>query len=195
MTTEEAFRAQNSINLSIALVAAAFALMAGVVAAFFAVADKVPPGAAGVLIVGVTVMAVALCLASVFFGGRGVSKTLRSIKAAPGTLADAYDGGNFSLQGVTGTLGTIAVVVMIGLSIKVRSHSSEPEDGTDSWRTRSAALSEELSKVNAQSAELSARIDQIARVQDTLAAHVGALESSVPEKRHARAKSRSKASE
>jgi hypothetical protein len=194
MTNEETFRAQNSINLSMALVAAAFALMAGVVAAFFAVADKIPASAAGVTIIVVTVISMGLCLVSVFFGGRGVSKTLKSIKAAPGTLADSYDGGNFSLQGIFGILGTIAVLVMIGSSAAIRSHPPEADAGADSSRENRAALSAELAKIQTQSAELSGRLDQIVRAQGALAERVAAVEDLAAKSSNGRTKAKRKGS-
>jgi hypothetical protein len=66
--------------------------MAGVLAAFFAVADKIPETGAGTAI---TIIAIGLCLASVYFGGRGVSKTIKAVSVASGKLANEYDDGNF----------------------------------------------------------------------------------------------------
>jgi predicted membrane channel-forming protein YqfA (hemolysin III family) len=99
LSNEDTFRAQNSINLSIALVAAAFALMAGVLAAFFAVADKIPETGAGTSITVFTIIAIGLCLVSVFFGGRGVSKTIKAVGTSSNKLPEKYDGGSFGWQG------------------------------------------------------------------------------------------------
>jgi hypothetical protein len=122
VTESDRLRVQLSTNLSIALVAAAFTMLAGVVAAFVTLADKIPVsyGWYGWLIGGAA-FAASLCLImSITFGGAGISKVSKAIQQhKEGQLfPEHYAGGNFNRQAYTGLAGSfIGVLAFIFLGI------------------------------------------------------------------------------
>ena len=73
MTDEERLRVQNSINLSIALMSIAAAVIAGAVAGFIAIADKLTSGWIAFLLVVVVAIAILSLTVSIIFGGWGIS--------------------------------------------------------------------------------------------------------------------------
>lgn len=125
MGENDRLQIQNSVSLSIALTAVAVALLAGIVAAFFTVAEKIPSGWYGWAVVGVVVLASVCLTSSIFFGGQGVSATNKTIAKNPSPLPSKYDDGNFNKQAVAGLLGLIlGVIVFVPFGIGVIGRSS-----------------------------------------------------------------------
>ena len=180
-SVRDTFRKQNSINLSLALIAAAFALMAGVLAAFFAIADKIPATVSGQIILASTMVAVIACALSVLFGGRGISATIKALTPGVSSLHVKYDSGNFSLQGLTGMLGLVAVVVMIGFSISVRTRQHPESDERVLSESTLARLAERLTRLEAGEGNISSDLSQIRTEVQGLSIEVYRLEGSLDE--------------
>jgi hypothetical protein len=112
-------RVQIFTNLSLALIAAAFTTVAGVVAGFALNAEKLP--LVYTFFVGTVVLGACVCLIlSIYYGGRGVNTTHNTIRDNPAGVAlpDNYDGGNFNRQAITGIAGLflgLLVFILIGI--------------------------------------------------------------------------------
>jgi hypothetical protein len=172
------FRYQNSINLSLGLIAAACAILAAAVTAFFSMADKIPHTRAGVLLLLTCILTLLFCTASVVFGGRGISATL---KAAQAQTADHYDKGNFNRQAVLGGFGVLAVVGMLMLSLAIKGEQAAERPKTDpSAPIIPAEIAGHLAALDSRISELSQRIDHLTLLEDTLAKDVADLKNPPP---------------
>jgi hypothetical protein len=174
MTIE--FRFQNSINLSLGLIAAACALMAGALTAFFSMADKVPHNFAGAMLVLTCILTLLLCAASLVFGGRGISATLHAAQAQP--PPQHYDKGNFNRQAIAGGLGVLAVVGMVVLSLVIKGeNAAQSAVVSASAQKATAETAGHLAAQDSRISELSQRIDQLTVQQDALAKDVSVIKS------------------
>jgi len=137
MTDEERLRVQNSISVSIALISFAGALIAGAVAAFITIGDKVKPGILTWVLIGIVLVAIFSLLLSIFFGGQGIKATNDTIKDnsqtfSPAVFPKKYDGGNFERQVLYGIAGLLlGALAFIGLSGKsIVDHAETPESNS-----------------------------------------------------------------
>lgn len=111
MLEEERLRVQNSVSLSITLISFSVALIAGTVAGFLTIADKLNLGW-NIFVPGVLVILSFLFLiGSIYFGGTGIGATNDSIIKNSSKLDEHYDGGNFNFQAVSGVGGLVLGVV------------------------------------------------------------------------------------
>jgi cell division protein FtsB len=149
MSEEERLRVQNSVSLSIALLSLSTALIAGAVAAFFAIVDKIPSGRMWLVLV--VVVSIAFLTLSIYFGGKGVSATNNSIKEHPDNLELQFDSGNFNLQAVAGLaglfFGAVAFLLLSAVTVK----------GTDESNKKISSLERQIAQIRIESAKLQAR--------------------------------------
>jgi hypothetical protein len=149
MTEDERLQIQNSTTLSIALISFSAALIAGAVAGFLAIADKIKPGVISWILVGVVTIAIISLTLSIMFGGQGISATNRSIRANPVALTAGYDKGNFGWQVICGVLGLLlGAIGFICLAVAAMTGPEESELGKT--RSQIEQLGKQMEKLGAQ---------------------------------------------
>jgi hypothetical protein len=121
MSDEHRLRIQTSTTLSTGLIAAAFALIAGVIAALASTADKVPPSGFRIL-AGASIVPILCLIASILFGGWGMRAAGKVLVRKPPVteLPTRFDEGNFGRQAVLGFLGLLTafgLALLLGYSI------------------------------------------------------------------------------
>jgi hypothetical protein len=113
MSDEDRLRVQIFANLSLALIAAAFTTLAGVVGGFALNAGKLLPGYA-LVVLAVVVVTCGCLIGSIYCGGRGVRATHNTIRDhQPGAaFPNNYDQGNFERQAIMGLAGLVLGVIV-----------------------------------------------------------------------------------
>lgn len=157
MTDDERLQIQLSTTLSGGLIAAAFAVLAGVAAAFAGVAEKVRDGTVWTAVILVWLVSASSLIASIFFGGRGISKTSAVVGTKPTVLPERFDGGNFNRQAVAGLVGLVlAVVAFVVLGT------------APSWQPRREAVTDENVRIHLEKVEQALR-----EIRDEIRAYGG----------------------
>jgi hypothetical protein len=105
ITPEQQQRAQTSINVSIALIAVAAGIIAGVFGGFLAISDKIESASSSAIVGIIVLLCIAAVTVSIYFGGTGIKNT--SAALASGTLPSNYDKDQFNRQAISGIVGLI----------------------------------------------------------------------------------------
>jgi hypothetical protein len=177
MPEEDKLRVQIYANLSLALIAAAFTTLAGIVGGFALSAEKLTRGYTFVVL-AIVVGACTCLILSIFYGGRGALATHDSIKTNPSSLPDNYDKGNFNNQAIAGLAGIVLgvmVFILMGAGSNKASlaiHSLiQLEDTQNQLSAKvSASMQDMQTKINS----LDERVTRFEDAQNQLSAKVSA---------------------
>jgi hypothetical protein len=175
MTEEERLRVQNSISISIALISFSGILIAGAVAAFITIGDKVTPGFWTWLFMSIVCLAILSFLSSIVFGGRGINATNNSIKNTSQTnpFPDKYDDGHFQWQVLCGIAGLLlGTIGFVGLSAKAMLDHKE----SVALNTTQSEIRALKSTIDKQSADISNTQSEIRTLKSTIDNHDARLE-------------------
>jgi TolA-binding protein len=156
ITPEEQLCVQNSVSLSFALMSFASALLAGAVAGFLAIADKIKSGWIAAILVLIVLFSIVALTASIFFGGNGIRATNHEINLTtttpPTPFPANYGRGNFNKQAASGILGLILGGVGFILLAAFAMRPKSPTAGNDlpkqlhDLQRRVSSLEEEMHK-------------------------------------------------
>jgi hypothetical protein len=196
MTEEERLRVQNSISISIALISFSGILIAGAVAAFITIGDKVTLGFWTWFFMSIVCLAILSFLSSIVFGGRGINATNNSIKNTSQTnpFPDRYDDGHFQWQVLCGIAGLLlGTIGFIGLSAKAMLDHKESV-ALDTTQSEIRALKStidnhdaRLELVKSQASEIVSKTQANASILTEILANEQRLSQSINEIREGRA--------
>jgi len=162
MNDTDRLRVQMSGNLSLALIAAAFTTFGGVAAAFVVVADKISL-TYGIWLALAVIIASAVLVLSIFFGGKGVRATNRVISLNPTPLPPSYDGGNFQKQAVCGLIG-LGLGVLIFVAVGIGEIIARSSEGKTVKTSEIDTLRSDIQKVRGDITVLHGEIKDIATI-------------------------------
>ena len=181
MNDTDRLRVQISANLSLGLIAAAFAVLAGGAAGFASVADKLPK-AWSIVIGAVLFIASVLLFISIFQGGQGQQATNQAIQRDPEQLPSGYDAAHFNAQAVYGAVGLFLEIIVFFLAAIVASwyangHNRGADHACVGLHRRAVAMVGAINDLtlSIQQVNVSLRAVEQSHANSTMSAHLGLL--------------------